>query len=232
MIANVHALPVSFFMRLLLLATIAILDVSCVDKTSQEERVQSIVESVPNCRAPCWHGIIPGISSRAEFVSLVDELPASHFTDLEFIENDVWRGYEWEDRANDFFFSLYVQGEQVRSISIQPTTELPLGSVFMSMDTPDSYSAVFFPGERDFVSILLAYPSSGMVVEIFALWYDIEKVGCRFVADESMPVRRIYLTQPNSAAGLIVELREPTPYTQFSASPWPEDGYLNAQECR
>lgn len=130
---------------------------------------RSILTDDP-CAAPCWHGIVPGMTTLAEAEDIL--------RDLDFVDNDqVWRpseGLAWHSRncvADPGIPSrLRVHDNTVAHLDICVDCELSLQEVIGKYGPPAKYVAHMGPSSviiQPYVHLF--YPQRGL---IFTLWID------------------------------------------------------------
>jgi hypothetical protein len=123
------------------------------------------------CEPPCWQGLTPGVSTLQE----VNEfMRTTRFVGTGTIHRGtltrrgevVGVSIQWRSaagvggRSNSF----HIEGGVLKDIIISPDYDLTLQRLFARYDPPEKYRAILQGFERQWVDVILFYPTHGFTV--------------------------------------------------------------------
>lgn len=166
----------------------------CRNHTDEAASLALIAESRPGCTAPCWLGVVPGVSTEAAVVDVIEANP-ERFADPQ--RND--RGlpfvqYIWRDGTLDALMSLDLENDVVNHITLQTAADLSLPAVLAELSPPDAYATYLSTGERSYIVLYLFYTALGITVETHIPPDQVQIVECRYDLPDAAASQIIYLT--------------------------------------
>lgn len=152
-------------------AIVCVTILSSCRRGHQETRVDRSILTDDPCAAPCWQGILPGVTTAAEVSDILQR--------LDFIDQDrLWASereyFAWHSTASDAdpAVSSYVLSRAgvVSGIEIGLDFELSLGEVMEKYGPPEKFVAYQSPRVEKIQSdVHFFYPQRGL---IFTSWID------------------------------------------------------------
>lgn len=230
-----QARPIAWVMSLVAVSILS-LGVGCRSDLTSDDRLEMIFASNPDCSAPCWNNIIPGQTSETELFEAAVAAPSGQFGDFELSPSaslateGTW--HSWDVKDAELKGSALIRDGHVSLMLFQPTSELLLEPVFNVLSNPDHYIAVYSPGERPFVSLVLFYVAKGVVVSSRIWWNSVVHDDCQFDINSTMTVDDIYLVEPEeSPVQLTSNIYSLSHLSGIDPSGWAADNSLTIQRC-
>jgi len=123
------------------------------------------------CEPPCWQGLTPGESTEEDVAEFIR---ATRFVDTRTIYRGrltrrgevVGVSIQWSStagvggRSNSF----HIEGGVLKDIIISPDYDLTLQRLFERYGPPETYRAILQGFERQWVDVILFYPTHGFTV--------------------------------------------------------------------
>jgi hypothetical protein len=191
-----------------------------------------IVKSQPTCAAPCWYGIVPNISTEADFTNIVDTSPSKRFDDLRRNANGPGIvQYIWRDRVVDSLMSTIIENDTVSYITFQTEPDINLQTTFQLLDTPQVYSAFLSIGEKPGAVLYLFYENQGIVVETFIPQIEMAVIDCHFELPPSATISKLYFVQPAVTQDILSNLQNVFPTRLLTPLPWTSSQNLELNLC-
>jgi hypothetical protein len=207
----------------------------CSSSLSPVEKLDTIFVDDPTCVSPCWQGITPGESTEADFLALVESLPANKFDSLkqnELIPNGTQ--YIWYDRTTSFANEIIVQDDRIIFVSFQNRRDFNLDMILDYLGQPDSYTAGVYPGEAYMLVLNIIYETKGVVVTIRQVPFDAPSSAfppeCLLDAVPELPVWYINLIESSLSGEIDLGLSR-VDIIRAESNPWPGLGTINLTDC-
>lgn len=204
----------------------------CRPAVSESELLTIFQESRSGCSAPCWLGIVPGVSTESDFTAIVETTPSARFDDmksraygLRFVQ------YTWRDRVAHSLMSLKLENDSASHVSIQTEPDITLQSAFEVLGAPQTYASFASIGEQPRISLYLFYESEGIVIETFIPQSEIPIIDCHFDLPPSTTIDQFYLIQPATAQEALDSLQGTLPSRLLIPHPWPGERNLELSIC-
>lgn len=147
----------------------------------------SILDSGSGCRAPCWHGTRPGVTTRVEFDAVVSAEP-DRFVDLTIHDPKGWARYSWTEARVDGSVRIFLdfRGAVVEKIRFIPEAWPDL--------TGDCH---FCTQDR----IMFSYAWTHARVHNLGNWFDVTL----FLGLPDTYYAEVWLTHPEEASTLALD---------------------------
>lgn len=200
------------------------------------QQLDMLLESGPDCIAPCWRGLMPGISTIGDLQALAGaSLPRSFagFRDIRLYDGDLQ--YIWEDEQMPAIMEAETAGTTVSYIGFYPLHEaITLGSVLEELGPPQMYTAMLSTFERPFLTFWLFYEERGIVVNVTKWSYDISgytsRIICEVPLNNELPAREIFLLEPAPATEMNETLSRLSP-RNLEPLPWRGGETIRMTRC-
>ncbi len=172
------------------------------------------------CAAPCWQGIVPGVSTQADVVQVLE---ASIFVKPDSVETTTmkvdcgpsaytsWNTSREQPRpmAWDPYNRIFLRGGTVLYVRLHPDQHITLGDVVAKLGPPDRVHASLGGYEARGYQVTVDYPALGVTVACFMYPVDPDEVlqgpgAGRLSAD--MPVTEIIYYAPRPLPELLSDV--------------------------
>lgn len=221
----------SFIMTLSLLSL-----VQCRSELSESDYLGMILESKPGCTAPCWIGIVPGVSTEADFLNAVQAVPRERFDELKrnTLSGRQASQYIWRDRTMRSLMSSRLEDNLLSHIHIQTETAINLQSVLDIFGIPQAYATYVLFGERQYLFLYLFYEVLGIVVETNIPMDNVEIIDCHYDLPSDLPsltlIDGLFLFSPAEANDALNSLQRVVP-SRLIPRPWGGTRDLELSSC-
>ena len=191
---------------------IALLLIGCqTSSKSAESTLKSILASETGCTSPCWRSLRPGLSSKEDFLNLVDASSSRLFYDISHTElNPEGIEYAWDDREYHIFSRVRIHEGRISLLGFRPrNNNISLSMITELYGQPSVYGESILGSHDYYVKINLIYEKDGIVIEAnFPI--DLEQrqiitTICAFEVDwNAIPSRLyFYLVEPGIAEEMV-----------------------------
>ena len=213
------------------MASLVLFLAQCSHPPDPSDSLALMVESQLGCAAPCWLGIVPGMSTEANVLE-AGEANAERFDDLK--RNGIGSQliqYRWRDPVLGGLMSLELESDIVTHIRAQTETDIGLQLAFDEFGMPDAYATYLSTGERLVVILFLFYTSRGIVIEAQLPASQVQIVCCHYDLPDSPVIQRWYMWPPAIAETTLLHWPPPFP-RGLSPFPWLGPSGLELSACQ
>lgn len=188
--------------------------------------VRSTILTSTQCAPPCWYGIRPNQTSLDGVRSVIYDqnwVDSSSIDEITRKDQVVRMQWLFQRPAGDFSGTIHFEDERVKAVTIVTTGALTLEQAFDLLGEPELMWTHVGTGEnREYLEIVLLYPSAGDVVEVDL---DLSDRDDRAQVDlkRSAPVFRITYFDPADYPALLdtqILIRSITPVSPTDLRPW------------
>ncbi len=183
-----------------------------------------------SCTLPCWLGIVPGLSTEADFAKVAEIYP-ERFEDLKrnafgfrFVQ------FIWRDRILDGVMSSELENDIVTHITMQFEADIGLQTALDQLGMPDTYASQLSTGEVTIIALYLFYENRGIVVETTMTPGEVQPVDCSYALPNSLVIRRLHFLPATPARTVLDTLPQLFP-GQLNPSPWTGTSNLQLSAC-
>lgn len=179
---------------------------------SAEDTLKSILASEADCTSPCWRSLRPGLSSKEDFLKLVNASSSRLFDDISHTElNPEGMEYAWDDREYNIFTRVRIHEDRIRLLGFRPrNNDISLSMITELYGQPSMYGASILGSHHDYyVKINFIYEKDSMVIEAnFPIDLEEQQIvttNCEFELDwNAIPDRLyFYLVEPGTAEEMV-----------------------------